>query len=73
MRFDPPSWRALGVIAALLIGLDWVVHRLREGTWAWEAGTWIPLVLGTLAGVGIVRVTYLWMDRRQRTRNRPST
>ena len=34
------SWRFLLVVAALLMGLLLVTHRLSTGTWRWDADAW---------------------------------
>jgi hypothetical protein len=67
------SWRFLLIVAASLMALHAVMHRLSTGTWRWDAEDWIPTLLGTVAGVLLARLGALALQRRQRTRNRPST
>lgn len=75
MKFHPRvvSWRLMGALVALLFVLHLLVHRVRAGTWSWAAEEWVPTYLGTVVGALLARALFVWLVRRQRTRNRPST
>ena len=67
------SWRSLLATLALMVAVFAVMHRFQTGTWRWDLDDWVPTALGMILGLLLWRVLVLWIVRRQRTRNRPST
>ena len=67
------TWPALAGLAAMLLVMKVVIHRLVTGTWREEPGEWVAWLVGLIAGLGVTRLLGVWIVRRQRTRGRSST